>query len=145
VRVLLVEGWCVGFRPLPDAEIEARWLAGSATTRTLHLHKLEHLQFVNAALGGYDVLTDALDAFIHVDAADTACVYEWRRQQEATLWRETGSGMTDAQVTRFVDAYYPAYELYLDGVRGGIFPDRTGCQLRLVVDEHRTVVDKFIL
>lgn len=56
--------------------------------------------------------------------------------------------MTDEQVKSFVDAYYPAYELYLDGVRKGIFTERAaaegawkGKQLRLVVGKDRRVVD----
>ena len=144
VQVVLVEGWCVGFRPLAREELEARWRAPGS--RTLHRHRLEDLHLVNSALAAYGpALTDRLDAFVHVDAADTAWVYGWRREQEAALRRDAGAGMTDEQVVRFVDAYYPAYELYSDGVRRGVFPDRTGCQLRLVVGQDRAVRDKIIL
>ena len=144
VQVVILEGWCVGFRALPDAEVEARWRAPGA--RTLHLHTLEHLLFVNDRLRAYDALTDLLDAFIHVDAEDTEYVYGWRRQQESQLRHERGAGMTDEQVVKFVDAYYPAYELYSDGVRRGIFlPDRPGCQLRLIVGKDRSVQDKIVL
>jgi D-glycerate 3-kinase len=144
VQVVLVEGWCVGFRPLPAAEVEARWRSGS--TRTLHSHKVEHLLFINEQLRAYDAaLTDRLDAFVHIDAADTAWVYGWRLQQEAGLRRETGSGMTDEQVVKFVDAYYPAYELFSDGVRRGIFPDRPGRQLQLVVGKDRSVQETIVI
>lgn len=143
VRVVILEGWSVGFRALPDAAVEARWAAPGS--RTLHDHKLEHLLFVNARLRDYDALTDLLDAFVHVDAEDTRYVYDWRLQQEAALRHETGSGMTDEQVVKFVDAYYPAYELYSDGVRAGVFPDRKGCQLRLVVGKDRRVEDSMVI
>ena len=143
VGVVLVEGWCVGFRPVAAAEIEAKWRAPS---RTLHRHLPAHLHLVNEALAAYGpALTDRLDAFVHVDAEDTAYVYGWRREQEAALRRDAGRGMTDEQVVRFVDAYYPAYELYSDALRAGLFPDRPGCQLRLVVGKDRTVQEKIIL
>ncbi len=102
--------------------------------------------FVNDQLRVYDALTDTLDAFIHVDAEDTEYVYGWRLQQEVQLRRDHGTGMTDEQVVKFVDSYYPAYELFSDGVRKGIFfPDRPGCQLRLVVGRDRSVQDKVVI
>lgn len=94
----------------------------------------------------YDVITDTFDIFIHIDALDTQYVYEWRKEQEQSLRREKGTGMTDEQVKIFVDGYYPAYELYLDGVREGVFKGKNseeewkGKQLRLVVGKDRRVV-----
>lgn len=167
VQVVIFEGWCVGFRRLGATAVEERWrqaaaaeeegqrqrqretgmgTGGGRTRTTLPRHALEHLQLVDERLGAYDgAVTDLLDAFIHVDAEDTAWVYDWRLEQEVRLRRERGAGMTDEQVFRFVDAYYPAYELFSDGVRKGIFPDRPGCQLRLVVGKDRSVKDKIIL
>ncbi|GAB1316715.1 hypothetical protein MFIFM68171_06925 [Madurella fahalii] len=141
--VVILEGWCVGFRPLDPRAIEAKWRAPS---RTLHNHKLEHLLFVNSCLQSYNTITDLLDAFIHIDAEDIEYVYAWRQEQEAQLRRERGAGMTDDQVIKFVDAYYPAYELFTDGIRAGIFlPSRPGCQLRLVVGRDRSVQDKMVI
>lgn len=142
VQVVVLEGWCVGFRSVGHAELEVKWKAPS---RTLGSHKLEDLAFVNEKLKGYDVVTDLFDAFIHIDAENTEYVYDWRLQQEQQLRRQRGTGMTDEQVVKFVDAYYPAYELFSDGVRRGICPDRKGNQLRLVVGKDRTVIDKIII
>jgi D-glycerate 3-kinase len=142
VQVVIFEGWCVGFRALNEGEVEAKWRAES---RTLHKHKLEHLLFVNEMLKGYDAVTDLFDAFIHIDAEDTEYVYEWRLQQERQLRAERGVGMTDDQVVRFVDAYYPAYELFSESVKKGIFPDRPGCQLRLVVGKDRGVKEHTVI
>lgn len=142
VRVVLLEGWCVGFRAVGRDVVEAKWRAPS---RTLHSHKLEDLFFVNDQLREYDAVTDLLDAFIHIDAEDTQYVYDWRLQQERQLRQEKGSGMTDEQVVKFVDAYYPAYELFSDAVRKGIFADRKGCQLQLIVGKDRSVVDSFTI
>lgn len=85
--------------------------------------------------------------FIHIDALETQYVYEWRKEQEEKLRRERGSGMTDEQVKEFVDGYYPAYELFLDRVREGVFKGREegegwkGKQLRLVVGRDRKVLE----
>ncbi|OIW28374.1 P-loop containing nucleoside triphosphate hydrolase protein [Coniochaeta ligniaria NRRL 30616] len=142
VKVVIFEGWCVGFRSLAPEEVERKWRGES---RTLHKHELEHLLFVNEMLKGYDVITDLFDAFIHIDAEDTEYVYEWRLQQERQLREERGVGMSDEQVVRFVDAYYPAYELFSESVKKGIFPDRPGCQLRLVVAKDRRVQEHAVL
>lgn len=134
---MILEGWLVGFRPLSPQDLEAKYIS----SEKLHVHKPEHLALINSSLAGYQPVWDSFDTFIYIDAADTRWVYEWRKQQERQLKHETGEGMTDAQVDRFVDAYYPAYELYLDGVRAGVFQGRkAGCQLRLVVDEQRRVI-----
>ncbi|KAK4130554.1 P-loop containing nucleoside triphosphate hydrolase protein [Trichocladium antarcticum] len=146
VSVLILEGWCIGFRPRPRAAVEAQW--SSPRARTLRHHKLDHLLFLNDRLRDYETtITRRLDAFIHIDAAATDYVYGWRLQQEAQLRRESGGrAMTDEQVVRFVDAYYPAYELFTEGVRAGIFlPERPGAQLRLVVGEDRRVVEQMVL
>ncbi|KAK1673721.1 D-glycerate 3-kinase [Colletotrichum godetiae] len=142
VQVVIFEGWCVGFRALVEAEVEAKWKAPS---RTLQKHKLEHLLLVNERLKAYDAMTDLLDVFIHIDAEDTQYVYDWRLQQEAALRRERGTGMTDEQVVKFVDGYYPAYELFSDKVRKGVLPDSPGHQMRLVVRKDRSVKESFVL
>ncbi|KAG6011719.1 hypothetical protein E4U43_008158 [Claviceps pusilla] len=148
IQVILFEGWAVGFRPLSDEDVEAKWEGTTPTTttttsRTLRQHRLEHLLFINDKLRDYDAVTDSLDALIHVDAEDVQHVYAWRQEQEESLRRARGdpsAGMTPEQVVRFVDGYFPAYGLYTDGVRGGVFKDRPGqCQLRLIVGRDRKV------
>jgi D-glycerate 3-kinase len=139
IKAVILEGWLVGFRALSDADVKARWKAPS---RTLGKHKLEHLLFINEQLKGYDALTDLFDAFIHIDAEDTQFVYTWRAQQEEHLRSDKGdpnAGMSPDEVVRFVDGYFPAYELYTDGVRAGVLSGQPGKQLRLVVDKNRKV------
>ncbi|KAI8956256.1 putative Uridine/cytidine kinase [Xylaria longipes] len=142
VQVVIFEGWCVGFRPLSPAEVAARY---NAPSRTLQRHQLEHLQFVNRELEAYDTITNLFDAFIHIDAEDTEWVYDWRLQQEAMLRAQRGAGMSDEQVVRFVDAYYPAYELFTEKLRGGLFADKLRCQLRLVVAKDRHVTRTIVI
>lgn len=54
--------------------------------------------------------------------------------------------MTEEQVEKFVDGYFPAYELYTDALREGVFKGRKGGegrQLRLVVGRDRRVREIF--
>lgn len=137
IQVIIFEGWCVGFRALSPEQVKAKQQAPSTT---LHTHRIEDLLFVNEKLKGYDIMTDCFDAFIHIDAEKTNFVYEWRLQQEAALRRKKGSGMSDEKVREFVDGYYPAYELFTEGVREGVLKEKgEGRQLRLVVGKDRRV------
>ncbi|KOS18105.1 putative kinase mug58 [Escovopsis weberi] len=139
LHVVILEGWCVGFRPLAPADLQARY---DSPSRTLRAHPIEHLRLVNDRLGGYDAITNLFDAFIHVDAEDLSFVYPWRKEQEDHLRRlraDPAAGMSDEQVVRFVDGYFPAYELYSDGLRRGVLPEHPGSQLRILVDRDRKV------
>lgn len=92
------------------------------------------------------------------DAEDTLYVYDWRQQQEAAMRAEKGRGMSVEQVNNFVNGCkcivsglfdqttdlvpfsdYPAYELYTDVLRNGIFPGEKGKQVRMVVGKDRKV------
>ncbi|OAP60031.1 hypothetical protein AYL99_05033 [Fonsecaea erecta] len=153
VRVVLFEGWCVGFRPLAQELLESKHAAavaalGNSTADNPYRGRLGHntlksVMTINDALKQYDEITIQLDAFVHIDALDPQYVYKWRLEQEAGLRATRGSGMTDEQVRHFVDGYYPAYELYTDTLRQGVFKgiksDWQGKQLRLVVGEDRKV------
>ncbi|CAK7245328.1 MAG: hypothetical protein STHCBS139747_006906 [Sporothrix thermara] len=171
LQVIIVEGWCVAFRAVAPDVVEAKWRASGAAASSLslsessspsssssssssssklasklHSHKLEHLLFVNEKLAAYDAaVTDRIDALIHLDAEKTPYVYDWRREQEAALRQARGTGMTDEQVVEFVDAYYPAYELFSDGVRQGIFGADKGRQLRLIIGKDRRVKESIVL
>jgi D-glycerate 3-kinase len=155
IRVVLFEGWSVGFRPLTQQDLEAKHSAAisalqHSTAETpykgrLGHNSLESVTTINNSLRLYDQLTAQLDAFIHIDAQDPQYVYDWRLEQEAGLRAARGSGMTDEQVRRFVDGYYPAYELYTDTLRHGVFKGMAGKegwegrQLRLIVGKDRKV------
>lgn len=147
IDVIIFEGWCVGFRSLSAAALESTWSAAvgasmkPAYAGQLGKLELESVTLVNEALRQYEEVTDMLDAFVHIDAEETRYVYAWRLEQEAALRRERGSGMTDEQVVAFVDGYYPAYELYTETLRRGIFPGVEGRQLRFVLGRDRRVKD----
>lgn len=158
IKAVIFEGWCVGFRPLDDDVLKAKWedavrqkedKASHYDGRLGHV-KLEDVRAINDALKEYDGLTNNLDAFIHIDAQNTHFVYDWRQEQERTLIAAKGTGMTEEQVNHFVDGYYPSYELFTDTLRDGIFRPRRSSphvqaevwqnkQLRLIVDKNRRV------
>ena len=157
-KVVIFEGWCVGFRALPRENLVGEW-EGAVTERgkgsyvgRLGWNKLEDIEFVNEALREYDQLTDQLDALIHLDAENLMFVYDWRSESERKLRKTKGSGMTDKEVVDFVNGCahlspsvklrltivdYPAYELYTSNLRVGAFYEGKGRQLRLVIGKDR--------
>lgn len=107
--VLLFEGWCVGARPQPEAELAAP------------LNALERAEdprgtwrrYVNAALAGdYQRLYAPLDALVLLQAEGFEQVYAWRLEQEHKLrarLRAAGEALTatmdDAQLLRFIQLF----------------------------------------
>ncbi|KAL8947369.1 MAG: hypothetical protein Q9222_006347 [Ikaeria aurantiellina] len=148
IELVILEGWCVGFRALSHARLSDLWKTAAQSSKRstgysgrLGYNRQEDVEFVNSALKGYDVVTDQLDGLIHLDAENPQFVYQWRLEQEAALRKERGSGMTDEEVITFVDGYYPSYELFTEQLRAGAFENRRGNQLRLVVAKDRSVVE----
>ena len=144
-RILILEGWCIGFRPLTKPELEEKWNeavkrreSGNYSGR-LGWNKLDDIKYVNESLMQYNALTDQLDGMIHLDAADPDFVYEWRLEQENHLRKVKGSGMTDDQVKSFVDGYFPAYELYTENLRSGTLRNGKGRQLLLLIGQDRKI------
>lgn len=161
IDVVVFEGWCVGFRPLPEGELRERWeravrekrsdsdgdgdddAGGSMSVHTLADHAAAHLLQVNADLARYCATfmrADRVDFFVHLDTDDLRNVYRWRIDQEHALWKAKGQGMSDEAVTRFVRGYMPSYELFLDGLRSRPFVKSGGTHLRVVLDAERRVV-----
>lgn len=109
VRIVILEGWCVGARPEPAAALAAP------------VNDLERLEdadgrwrrHVNDALAGeYRPLFDALDPLVLLAAPGFDVVYRWRLEQEhklrARLQADGGDSsrvMDDAQVARFIAHY----------------------------------------
>lgn len=97
----------------------------------------------------------AVQADVNSDAEDLQYVYAWRLEQEAMLREEKGSGMTDEEVSKFVDGCwstfnhisthllteldYPSYELFTEQLRAGVFEGRKGSQLRIVIGKDRNI------
>ena len=64
VQVVIFEGWCVGFRPLPREEVKSKWEDAvrakeqGAYRGRLGCNRLEDVEFINAALRECDELTE---------------------------------------------------------------------------------------
>jgi D-glycerate 3-kinase len=163
IDVIVFEGWCLGFRPLPQSVIREKHEAsrvlrqhashsrrdiGRVSTETLADHEFEHLIQLNHALGRYCSTfmgPQHFDCLVHLDTDDLANVYTWRLGQEDALRRRSGCGMSNESVIEFVRGYMPAYELYLDGIREGFFaqsnnPKMEKVQVRVCLDRERKVV-----
>lgn len=73
VKVVIFEGWCVGFRAWDDNTLRQKWEAAvrakeedPAYNGRLGYVQFEDVKAVNDALRGYDSLTDQLDALIQM-------------------------------------------------------------------------------
>jgi D-glycerate 3-kinase len=142
--IVVFEGWCVGFQPLADAVIEEKYkLAqeGKLPVNTPAQHELKHLLEVNNNLKHYcDTFMGPhhFDFFVHIDTTDLRNVYSWRLQQEHKMIETKGSGMSNEQVRAFIDGYMPSYEIYLDNLREGLFPEK-GRMVRVELDKDRRI------
>jgi D-glycerate 3-kinase len=140
--VVIFEGWCIGFQPLPVSAVEekhAQALAQELPVNTPANHQVSHLMQVNDNLKRYCnafMGPQHFDFFVHIDTDDLRNVYTWRLQQEHKMLETKGSGMSDEQVMAFVDGYMPSYELYLDTLRQGFFEDK-GRMVRVILDKGR--------
>ncbi|KAI4103599.1 MAG: hypothetical protein L6R37_003745 [Teloschistes peruensis] len=147
VRLVILEGWCLGFRSLDNSSLRTAWekavearVKGAGYLGRLGHNRLEDVRPLLLRLDNMGLIgISQLDALIHLDAEDLQYVYAWRLEQEATLRRERGRGMTDEEVKKFVDGYYPSYELFTEQLRAGVFEGRKGSQLRLVVGKDRNI------
>ena len=117
LRLLILEGWCVGARAQEAGELDAPVNAlerdEDGDGRWRH--------FVNDALAGdYQTLFGRIDALALLAAPGFDVVQGWRTQQEAEL-RAGGGGsavMNDAQVARFIQHYERLTRHILDEMPG---------------------------
>ena len=100
--VVILEGWCVGARPQPDAML-ARPINA---LEDLHDADGHWRRYVDRQLAGpYQALFDRLDALVLLAAPGFEVVRAWRTEPEHKLRERTGGGMSDDAVARFVEHY----------------------------------------
>ncbi|TCD60787.1 hypothetical protein EIP91_009516 [Steccherinum ochraceum] len=160
VDVVVLEGWCLGFHPIPLNEIERRWkepVQGLAEDFfTARGFRKDDIVDVNERLKAYLPWWKYLNTFIQVkpdDAHPYVHIYKWRLQQEHNMKATNGGkGMTDAQVEAFIDRYIPGYVFFGDGVTKGLLqedgtrqqPPWAGNGLQIQIDEEREVVETHV-
>ncbi len=137
--LLIFEGWCVGARAQPPADL------------TAPVNDLERAEdpdglwrrAVNAALAGpYQTLFARIDRLVLLAAPDFGVVRGWRAQQEAELRaslaarrRDPALAMSDMQIARFIQHYERLTRAILQEM-----PGRADLTLRLGPD--RAMINK---
>ncbi|KAG8758297.1 hypothetical protein FRC14_000355 [Serendipita sp. 396] len=130
VDVVIVEGWCMGFYPITESELAARWERKERLgfPASLQLQNgMNDIQTINNNLESY---VNQWYPFFHclIQIAPSQnnynVIYKWRLQQEHTMKAANGGkGMSDNQVTTFIDRYLPCYIFFGDGVKLGYISD----------------------
>lgn len=106
IDVVLFEGWCVGFYPIPRDDVERRWATPVPELGDTFLRergfRIEDVLDVNERLQAYVEWWDAFDAFVQIAPSDGhpySYIYKWRLQQEHHMMSKNGGrGMSDEQV-----------------------------------------------
>ncbi|GCE98607.1 hypothetical protein ZYGM_004605 [Zygosaccharomyces mellis] len=105
--VFVLEGWFLGFNPLlSKQEINNHPLlqdGGDMVQVNANLLFYKDLLWGNSELKSLGVI---------LEADEINDVYQWRWEQEQELHKSKGQGMDKDQVKKFVDRYWPCYELY---------------------------------
>ncbi|KAG8989635.1 hypothetical protein FRB90_002149 [Tulasnella sp. 427] len=153
VQLVIVEGWCLGFYPLSDAELERRYQA--IKEKQDLSYSLQDLKDINGYLKLYvEKLYSFFSCFVQIMPGPDpiALTYKWRLQQEHDMKAKNGGrGMTDEQVKAFIDRYIPSYLYFADGLENGFntdpgvepvsekYPPWRGHHLRVTIDENRDI------
>ncbi|RCK65983.1 putative ATP-dependent kinase TDA10 [Candida viswanathii] len=138
IDIIIFEGWFNGYANHANDILRLRYLT-SEVSGVLQLSKMYHLEEINANLSGYQDIWTYFDVFITLKTNDVKNVYAWRLQQEHESILKNGSGMTDEEVTQFVNRYMPVYLLYYDDLcEHGL----KGCDYNLIIsiDLNRQVI-----
>jgi D-glycerate 3-kinase len=93
--LVVVEGWMLGFEPVPEAEIRDPLLMAP-----------------NRALAAYDRWHQRLGAFVVLRASDPTHVLSWRVEAEENAKAAGRPGLTREQIEDYVRRFLPAYALW---------------------------------
>ncbi|GME93234.1 catalytic activity protein [[Candida] boidinii] len=113
VDIIVFEGWFNGYLPYDNTdELLKSWNHIVTELKpTFKGFNIDHIIRLNNDLEKYVKIWKLFDTFIFMTTDSIDNVYTWRIQQEHNLISEFGTGMTDDQVTKFVDRYMPVYYL----------------------------------
>jgi D-glycerate 3-kinase len=133
--VVLLEGWCVGARPQPEAALAAPVNALERDEDPVGVWRT----FANSALaGGYVDLFARIDLLAVMTAPDFATVRAWRGEQERRLrerlrleGRDPAQAMDEAALDRFVAHYQRLTEWIAQDL-----PARADIAIRLNADRQ---------
>ncbi|KAJ2309780.1 hypothetical protein H4S02_007984 [Coemansia sp. RSA 2611] len=151
VDVVLLEGWCLGFRSLDACEF-ARFLANTHAHSSLckysGAYADEHLAQVNANLREYEAgLYPLVDSWVWLRAADLDVVFRWRKDQEDERAAQGRAVLSDQQLEDFVSRFMPGYEMALPKldshgfIVSGLVPDHHTLRVHLDLDRNVVAID----
>ncbi|KAF5355147.1 hypothetical protein D9756_005452 [Leucocoprinus leucothites] len=158
VDVVILEGWCVGFYPITQKELDRLWDGTWRVERERlglpgdTLCSKRDVESANNALVQYGHLWSFFDTFIRIRPSSFdsendplsiySIVYQWRLEQEHSMKAKNGGrGMSDEAVKGFVDRYIPGYVFFGDTSpeHTSIAPPRwLGKSLTVVIEDQRT-------
>ncbi|KAF8653341.1 hypothetical protein AX16_004041 [Volvariella volvacea WC 439] len=121
VDIVIVEGWCMGFRAATQDDIEQTWI-GKWQQEQLKLGldygdkplKKEHIYAVNERLRTYNEIWNFFHVFVQIKPATSldvvspyTLIYSWRLQQEHNMKiLNGGRGMSDDAVKRYTNSEF---------------------------------------
>ncbi len=142
VRIVILEGWMVGFVPLSQDELRLKHADSlGGIWSALAQHRQEDLLWMNKALECYLPVWVYVDRVIHIDVSDIRSMYDWRLDAERKVSGQNRmrNVRREEEARRFFDVYMPAYELYrakLRSLRWRFFPD---AKLNILVNKDKKV------
>jgi D-glycerate 3-kinase len=102
VDIILLEGWCLGARPQPAAALQDSINALEENEDPKGLWR----RYVNRCLAeDYPRLFGLLDQLVYLAISDFEQIYQWRCLQEQKLKAARHSGMTERELTRFIQHF----------------------------------------
>jgi D-glycerate 3-kinase len=104
IDLVILEGWCVGARPQPPADLAAPINSLEGDEDSDSRWRL----LVNDALADYQDFFAMFDRLIMLKAPSFDCVHRWRGEQETKLRARVGNGpgvMDQAALKRFIMHY----------------------------------------
>eukprot|EP00181_Compsopogon_caeruleus_P001139 CAMPEP_0184688080 /NCGR_PEP_ID=MMETSP0312-20130426/28480_1 /TAXON_ID=31354 /ORGANISM="Compsopogon coeruleus, Strain SAG 36.94" /LENGTH=336 /DNA_ID=CAMNT_0027144833 /DNA_START=199 /DNA_END=1209 /DNA_ORIENTATION=- len=122
IDVVLLEGWCMGFK--------------SCGANALSLPELAP---VDEYLRGFESIYQMLDALVVVQVEDYRVVYKWREEAEEKMRMEGKPGMSASELRDFVERFLPSYQQYLPGLYSSPVL-ASGQELRLKISPKRRPV-----
>lgn len=112
--VVIFEGWCMGFYPLTEMNLQRRYhdcrksrgeeeeWSDHASDPYFASHSLQNLLQINTLLQSYLDWYSHIDAFVQLKPDDLNNVFSWRLQAEHAMKAAGKDGMSDEQVHAFV-------------------------------------------
>ncbi|TIB00317.1 hypothetical protein E3P96_02673 [Wallemia ichthyophaga] len=153
IRVVIFEGWSVGFRPLEPAVLSAQHKSAThsepSLTNQLAEHSLQDVLDINSALRDYDTFFSGpqfFDGLVYLQTLELGYVYDWRQQQEQGLRDANKPHQSEEGIINFVKNYMIAYELYLPQLTQGFFGSQNkGRQLTLTLNKQREMMGSQVI